>query len=364
VPVPVPANAEALKNAKGGNKAGANQFTPTLVANAGPPARYTPPAEAPLTLAPREFARTIPRDWRISSFSTLTRTRLDEEQPDYDRVASLERLEKEDAAELAAESIPAEAEPAAGIFAFPRGSGPGTCWHKIFEALDFTNLAGTADGGNGLEQVVQRELEARGLAASWANELGAAVRRTLSVPLTTPTGTTFTLDTIRLEQRLTELEFQFPAALLTPELFQKTLGTVAAVPNFGAWLARLGFRPVRGFLKGYIDLVFEFEGRYYLLDWKSNWLGNRVEDYSPERLPQTMAEHYYALQYHLYTVALHLYLKRRMAGYDYDQHFGGVYYLFLRGLDPARPQFGVFQARPTFQTTNALAQSLLDTSMT
>jgi hypothetical protein len=140
--------------------------------------------------------------------------------------------------------------------------------------------------------------------------------------------------------------------------------TVAAVPNFGAWLARLGFGPVRGFLKGYIDLVFEFEGRYYLLDWKSNWLGNRVEDYSPERLPQTMAEHYYGLQYHLYTVALHLYLKRRMAGYDYDQHFGGVYYLFLRGLDPAQPQFGVFQARPTFQTTNALAQSLLDTSMT
>jgi len=59
-----------------------------------------------------------------------------------------------------------------------------------------------------------------------------------------------------------------------------------------------------------------------------------------------MAEQFYTLQYHLYTVALHRYLKLRLPGYEYERHFGGVRYLFLRGLDPARPEMGTFSARP------------------
>ena len=79
---------------------------------------------------------------------------------------------------------------------------------------------------------------------------------------------------------------------------------------------------------------------------KSNWLGPQVEDYGPTALEHAMAEQFYTLQYHLYTVALHRYLKLRLPGYDYEQHFGGVRYLFLRGLDPARPKMGVFSDRP------------------
>jgi exodeoxyribonuclease V beta subunit len=59
-----------------------------------------------------------------------------------------------------------------------------------------------------------------------------------------------------------------------------------------------------------------------------------------------MAEKCYILQYHLYTLALHRYLKLRLPGYDYQTHFGGVRYLFVRGIDPARPEFGVFSDRP------------------
>ena len=78
-------------------------------------------------------------------------------------------------------------------------------------------------------------------------------------------------------------------------------------------------------MKGFIDLVFETEGRYYLVDYKSNWLGMSLEDYHAARLPAVITQAGYPLQYLLYTVAVHRYLRHRLAGYDYDRDFGGVY---------------------------------------
>ena len=71
-----------------------------------------------------------------------------------------------------------------------------------------------------------------------------------------------------------------------------------------------------------------------------------------------MARKFYALQAHLYVVALHEYLRLRLPGYRYDEHFGGVRYVFLRGLDPVRPELGVYRDRPTAETIEALARSL------
>jgi exodeoxyribonuclease V beta subunit len=99
-------------------------------------------------------------------------------------------------------------------------------------------------------------------------------------------------------------------------------------------------------LKGFIDLVFEHEGKYYVLDWKSNHLGNEVEAYHGERLASAMAEHRYDLQYQLYALALHRFLQSRLADYDYNKHFGGVYYLFLRGMN-GKAQHGIFNAKPS-----------------
>ncbi len=90
---------------------------------------------------------------------------------------------------------------------------------------------------------------------------------------------------------------------------------------------------MRGMLKGFIDLVFRHEGRYYLLDYKSNWLGEDREAYTRPAMEQAMRAHRYDLQYQLYSLALHRYLRHRLADYDYDRHFGGVIYLFLRGMD-------------------------------
>jgi DNA helicase/exodeoxyribonuclease V, beta subunit (EC 3.1.11.5) len=108
----------------------------------------------------------------------------------------------------------------------------------------------------------------------------------------------------------------------------------------------LDFMQVRGMLKGFIDLVFRHEGRYYLLDYKSNWLGEDSTAYTQEAMASAMQTHRYDLQYQLYTLALHRYLRHRIADYDYERHFGGVIYLFLRGVDREYPRQGIFSTRP------------------
>lgn len=88
-----------------------------------------------------------------------------------------------------------------------------------------------------------------------------------------------------------------------------------------------------GYIKGIIDLFFEHDGKYYLLDWKSNWLGPTEADYSPEKLLAEMEEHDYGLQAQIYIEALRRYLnlfdKR-----PFEEIFGGIYYVFLRGIGP------------------------------
>jgi exodeoxyribonuclease V beta subunit len=121
--------------------------------------------------------------------------------------------------------------------------------------------------------------------------------------------------------------------------------------------ARMSFRALRGFLRGFIDATF-FDGeRYYLVDYKSNHLGARQADYMGEALVAPMIEHDYVLQYLVYCVALDRHLSLRLADYDYDRHFGGAYYLFLRGLSETHePGCGVFFDRPPGEIVRATSE--------
>ena len=102
-------------------------------------------------------------------------------------------------------------------------------------------------------------------------------------------------------------------------------------------------------------LVFRHQGRYYLADYKSNHLGPELGHYGPERLDACMREHRYPLQYLIYTLALHRYLRHRMADYSYEAHFGGVRYLFLRAMHPKAPTgTGIVAARPEFRLIDGL----------
>ncbi len=124
--------------------------------------------------------------------------------------------------------------------------------------------------------------------------------------------------------------------------------------------ASLKFKPVRGMVRGFMDMVFEHGGKYYLVDWKSNHLGYRVEDYGQESLKTAMEHNLYPLQYLLYTVALNRYLSLRVRGYDYATHFGGVIYVFLRGVSPERgEEFGYFRDMPPVEMIDELTKNLI-----
>jgi exodeoxyribonuclease V beta subunit len=152
------------------------------------------------------------------------------------------------------------------------------------------------------------------------------------------------LGRVTTARRLVELGFHLPAPQLAAEALDDWLA------HAGYAVPRLVFGALAGYLKGYIDLVFEHEGRFYVLDWKSNHLGYAADDYGPARIDAAMAEHGYHLQHLLYGVALHRHLGRNLPDYDYDRHFGGVLYLFVRGLRPgwvaADAPAGVFFHRP------------------
>jgi exodeoxyribonuclease V beta subunit len=110
---------------------------------------------------------------------------------------------------------------------------------------------------------------------------------------------------------------------------------------------------------GFIDLVFEHQGRWFLVDYKTNHLGDTLGDYGAVAMARAMAESHYYLQYHIYTVALHRYLTHLQKGYDYQQHFGGVLYLFLKGMHPnAPPGSGISFEKPPLARIEALSRLL------
>ena len=149
--------------------------------------------------------------------------------------------------------------------------------------------------------------------------------------------------------RISELAFFFPLEHIDLQALN------ALLASFGHEPLPTRTAGLQGLMKGFIDLVFRHQGRYYLADYKSNHLGAEFSHYGPERLEACMREHRYPLQFLIYTLALHRYLRHRMADYSYEAHFGGVRYLFLRAMRPkAPPGSGIVAARPEFRLIDGL----------
>ncbi len=216
---------------------------------------------------------------------------------------------------------------------FPRGASPGTFLHSLFEDLDFTQPVEAA--------WVQEKLELGGYDADWEPVITAWVTAILHAPLNE---TGVSLSQLSAREKQVEMEFYLPIS--QPLIAENLDALIRQFDQLSAGCPPLEFTQVRGMLKGFIDLVFRHNGRYYLLDYKSNWLGENSAAYTPEAMAAAMQAHRYDLQYQLYTLALHRYLRHRIADYDYERHFGGVIYLFLRGVDSKQPQQGIYTTRP------------------
>jgi exodeoxyribonuclease V beta subunit len=108
---------------------------------------------------------------------------------------------------------------------------------------------------------------------------------------------------------------------------------------------------LNGLLTGFMDIVFEHQGRYYVLDYKSN----KLPDYSQDSITSSMLSHRYDVQYTLYILAVHRLLKSRLKDYNYEQHVGGAIYLYLRGIDQAGQ--GCYVNKPSYDLIHALDEA-------
>jgi exodeoxyribonuclease V beta subunit len=304
-------------------------------------AHYQRAVERSELLKPRSFSRKIDKEWRVASFTSLSHktpaTDMVDDQPDYDEITVIQPLVEQ-------ETLPPNEN---HIFNFPRGAKPGIFLHALFEKLDFSADYSDEKAVNKQQEVITTQLENHGYEVEkWQETILQLVEDVLTTPLE-PQQPDFTLSRISRDRRLNELEFYYPIKhTITPKGLQAVFAEFNQHihPFMIEEIRRLEFSPVRGFMKGYIDMVFEYQGRYYLVDYKSNMLGMQQQAYHCDHLSMVMARENYSLQYHIYAVALHRYLSSRLPNYRYEDHFGGVYYLFLRGMNPhAGAHFGIYR---------------------
>ena len=284
--------------------------------------RWQMPEQPVADLNARQIQRTLADDWRVTSYSGL-------QQHGQSIAQDLMPKLDVDAAGVG-DVLP---EPALTPHQFPRGASPGTFLHSLFEELDFTQPVST--------EWVLKMLQSGGFDEKWQPVLSDWVTAILQAPLTQQG---ISLNQLTAKDKQVEMEFYLPIA--SPLKADALDALIREYDPLSAGCPPLNFRQVQGMLKGFIDLVFRHEGRYYLLDYKSNWLGDSSDAYTQDAMASAMQQHRYDLQYQLYTLALHRYLRHRIADYRYEDHFGGVIYLFLRGVDATDPNSGIFSTRP------------------
>ena len=356
----------------------------TLAVGPLPAARRQPLPPADDGQAPLQVLQPpspLPRGWWIGSYSSLMQGAQGAQgaqrapgaeawagdpvtTPDAERPLQPRAGADHDAGVAAAEPADADqpvdapaALPANDVLRFPRGTLAGECLHAAFELADFSDPTSWPAA---IDQALQRHNPLPGGASTAA--LAAMLQRALADVLATPlplgTAMPLCLASLQPRQRLNELEFHLHA----PQLSASALGRTLAAHGVPA--PRLAFGQLQGFLKGFIDLVFQHQGRWFIADWKSNHLGDNPSDYAAPRLAQAMAAHQYHLQSLVYCVALQRWLQLRLPGYQHAQHFGGAAYLFVRGLRPGwrqadgRPS-GLFFHRPSAVLLDQLS-ALLD----
>ncbi len=293
-------------------------------------------------LSARKISRDLKVFWKMSSFSAIVQSQNPEALPENEKshghgtkdIISLAR--------------------------FPKGARAGDLFHSIFEAIDFT--MDSEKDSEKIFKIVQSKFEPFGFSGQEMIQMAdKSVKEVLETRLS-DSASGFFLKDIGPDQRFNELEFTFPVrsfqmssvkkAFEQSDLKFKTSGYVKK-------LSKMTDQSFNGFIKGFIDLIVQHEGKWYIVDYKSNYLGDTYDQYSQDAMFDAMSDHHYFLQYHIYLMALHRYLGLRLKNYDYDTHFGGIFYLFIRGMHPDYgSQYGVFHDRPKKAVINYLSDNL------
>lgn len=306
---------------------------------------YQDDNHAKLPRPARSYHLPQPDPWWIASYSSLTHGAGEPVRPTAPDTATQDVLTE--AAREPIDWIPIENEQ--GIHAFPRGAEPGTFLHDLLEWVAEVGFSSAANDVAALEQQVTRRCQRRGW-STWIAPLTQWLQALLRTPLALPDNGTLTLADIDDRKRYqSELEFWFEANHVDTQRLDQL---VSRYTLQGAPRPSLPPNRINGMLKGFIDLVVEQDGRYYVIDYKSNWLGETAAAYTAAAMRDATLHARYDLQYAIYTLALHRQLRARLPGYDYERHIGGVAYLYLRGVDHAG--HGVYMERLPFALVDAM----------
>ena len=246
---------------------------------------------------------------KLESFTSLAGHGSEPGVPDYDQL-----LESFSAPFGKGEDMQIKGKPT--IFDFPKGATAGTAIHKLFEAESFEFSSAQS---NAHSSAIENVLEEYGFDKKWVPVLQDMLR---DVSGSNIPG--FRLSELSKKDERREMEFHFPASSVDGNRLLEMIRNGAVASDH----ENIGQR----YMTGFIDLIVRQNDKYMIIDYKSNYLGDSPEDYSREYLRQEILNASYDLQYHLYTVALVKYLRSKIADFDYDKHFAGVAYLFVRGM--------------------------------
>ncbi len=252
--------------------------------------------------------RTVDAGWRITSFSALS-SGLHEGDDAHDREQGSPSVSEQDAGAL-----------------LPRGAGMGTLLHELLEKVEFHRSRNTDYLLECCSTVLQTTPQ-RGLEA-------ASLLPLLQLWLSQPLGNGLpSLSQLQPSSVFKELEFHLSTAKASSERIIDLLQRFRWPEQHGSLsIGSLGAGAVESFLTGFIDLVFFHEGRWHIVDYKSNHLGPDYRSYDQSPLKQSIRASSYWLQYLIYTLALDRLLATRVTGYQYELHMGGAHYLYLRGM--------------------------------
>ncbi len=256
------------------------------------------------------------------------------------------------------------------FLAFKGGKGPGVVMHSILEQVDFIDAA-RAKPGVETAKTIERLLRSSGICLQKdGHATEAAVQantqlylqmlpRWMNRPLSGQGQVR--LGELGRADRSSEIRFSLRCDINAASI-RGIADILAKDARANSVLAQKPVEPseatVRGLLTGSIDLAFRKDGVFYLVDWKSNVLGPKPEHYREAVMDAEILAHKYHLQYTIYATVFHRHMRTLVAGWDYEKHFGGCHYLFMRAFGYDEEGLGDHFHRPSYDTIRQLLQAL------
>jgi exodeoxyribonuclease V beta subunit len=293
------------------------------------------------------FDGKIERNWWLSSFTALSKNLRHGgvSSPDRDNTQELSANIALSASNTLSSSLLR--------FTIAKGAHTGNLLHDILEDTDFS----APDWANALHWPLLKYGElTEGFdhddLQQWLNQI-------IQTPLTS--SGELTLSSLTPAKTLREIEFYYPmnsasSDRLACQLTQHRNVDKNESDDYLQSVKLPAYHQLKGMMHGFVDLIFEHNNQYFVCDYKSSHLGDEFEHYTQDNMRLNIEKNHYDLQYLIYSLALHRYLRHALPDYDAKQHFGGIYYLYLRGMtdDPDHRMAGVYHREISIEELEAL----------